>query len=119
MVQGTEDGKGGEAFLEVEGDQKEEALTALLEDDQVREEMGHVARARLRPEPQNGRAEEGAMEGWSPGEGNALGPEPIKDVQDGDGALIQGAGPSRCFGNKGDVARAGVARGVIHPWIPP
>ena len=106
MVQGTEDpqGKGCEAFLEVEGYQKEGALAALLEDDQVREELGHVARARLRPEPQNGRAEEGVMGGWGPGEGNALVPEPTKDVQDSDGALILGAGPSRCFGNKGDVA---------------
>ena len=77
VVQGTENGppgKGGEAFLEVEGDQKEGALAALLEDDQVREELGHVARARLRPEPQNGRAEEVAMDGWGPGEGDALGP---------------------------------------------
>ena len=48
-------GEGGEALLEVEGDEEEGALAAV--NDQVGEVLCHVARASLRPKPQHGRAE--------------------------------------------------------------
>ena len=63
-----------------------------------------MACARLRTEPQHGRAQEGAVENGGPGEGNALGPEAVEHIQYSDGALILGAGPSRCLGDEGDVA---------------
>ena len=63
-----------------------------------------MACASLRTEPQNGRAQEGFLENWGPEEDNALGPEAVEHIQYSDGALILGEGPSRCFGDEGDVA---------------
>jgi len=87
-LQGAEDGppgEGGEALLQVKGDEPERAPASFLEDHQVGEELGDVARASLCAEPEDGGAQVGAVQHGGPGEGHPFGPEPIEDVEDGNG----------------------------------